>query len=252
MDSATLAGQIADYDTKNKVTSADALNEALGKYGVPEIRNRVSGLRTTLANTESALNSVDPSVTGRTQGSLVTEAQRQRQVVNERAPIAQQYGDQERALGVESGNLADANTQATSYATNRVNDYVTGRGALQSQYDTAYKREQDAIANALAQRQLDEQIRSARESASSAGGYNLGAGVSGAPTAPTPATDPIHQAAYNDVKTRVTTQSAAELMSDYQATARSAKNGNQKDLAKLQLYRQLRPDLFKAKYSWEK
>jgi hypothetical protein len=68
MDSATLARKLADYDA-NPVTSANALNEALGKYGVPEIRNTVSGLRTTVANTTNALNNVDPSVTGRTSGS---------------------------------------------------------------------------------------------------------------------------------------------------------------------------------------
>jgi hypothetical protein len=69
--------------------------------GVPEIRNNVAGLRTTVANTTNALNNVDPSVTGRTSGSLVTEAQRQRLVNMERAPIASE-------LQNESGNL---NTQ---------------------------------------------------------------------------------------------------------------------------------------------
>jgi acetyl/propionyl-CoA carboxylase alpha subunit len=151
MDSATLAAKIADYDS-HKVTSADALNEALGQFGVPEIRKNVAGLRTTVANTTNALNNVDPSVTGRTQGSLVTEAQRQRQVVNERAPIAQQLQSFGGQLGDQEKTLQDATGQATTLATNRVNDYNTGRQALQSQYDTAYKREQDTAA-AEAQRQ---------------------------------------------------------------------------------------------------
>ena len=42
------------------------------------------------------------------------------------------------------------------------------------------------------------------------------------------------------------------IKSDYLATARSAQNGNPTDLLKLQMYRQARPDLFKAAYSWEK
>lgn len=41
------------------------------------------------------------------------------------------------------------------------------------------------------------------------------------------------------------------LMSDYLATASSAKRGNVIDLIKLQLYRAERPDLFKHAYSWE-
>lgn len=153
MDSATLARQIQDYDSK-RVNSTDALNEALKQYGVPEIRNTVAGLRTTLANTQNAFNAVDPSVTGRTQGSLVTEAQRTKQVSNERAPIAGQMSDTTRALGDQTTALNDAQSQANMLATNRVNDWETGRKALQGQYDTAYQREQDAQALALKQQEL--------------------------------------------------------------------------------------------------
>lgn len=151
MDSAAIAQQLQQYDQK-KVTSADALNEALKQYGVPEIRNTVAGLRTTLANTQNAYNSVDPSVTGRTQGSLVTEAQRTKQVANERAPIAGQLSDQSHALSQNTQDLNDALGQANTLATNKVNDYNSGRAALQDQYNTTYKREQDAAA-AEAQRQ---------------------------------------------------------------------------------------------------
>lgn len=65
-------------------------------------------------------------------------------------------------------------------------------------------------------------------------------------------TDPLQQAAYNDVRTRIDSQGDKELWNDYLATASSAKFGNQRDLLKLQLYRQLRPDLFKTAYAWEK
>lgn len=159
MDSATIAKNIADYDSK-RVTSTDALNEALNQFGVPEIRKTVSGLRSTIANTSAALNNVDPSVTGRTSQSLVTEAQRAKMVNNERAPIAQNLSDQSGALGTAQGDLTDANGQATTIATNKVNDYNAGRSALQTQYDSTYKREQDdkaARAAAEAQRIAQEQ-----------------------------------------------------------------------------------------------
>lgn len=165
MDSAALAAKLADYDA-NKVTSTDALNKALATFGVPEIRNTVSGLRTTVANTTNSLNNVDPSVTGRTQGSLVTEAQRQKQVSNERAPIAQQLDSQGKALTDQQQALQEAMGQATQTATNEVNDYNTGRTALQSEYDTTYKREQDtasaarqAAADAESKRQFDESLQ---------------------------------------------------------------------------------------------
>lgn len=145
MDSATIAQNLANYD-KSRVTATDATNAALSQFGVPEIRKTVSGLRTTIANTTGALNAVDPSVTGRTSGSLVTEAQRTKQVANERAPIAEQLGSQNQALSQNQADLSDALGQATQLANNQVNDWNTGRTALQNEYDTSYKREQDSAA----------------------------------------------------------------------------------------------------------
>lgn len=153
MAAADIAAQLATYDA-TPVTSTDALNTALGQYGVPEIRNTVSGLRTTIANTTNALNAVDPSVTGRTGGSLVTEAQRAAIVNNERAPIAQNLTDETGALSQNQQDLTDALGAATTDATNKVNDYNAGRANLESEYQDADKSEQDAAANQLAEQQL--------------------------------------------------------------------------------------------------
>lgn len=157
-DSATLASQLAAYNA-NPVTSTGALNDALGQFGVPEIRNTVSGLRTTVANTTAALNNVDPSVTGRTQGSLVTEAQREAQVNNERAPIAQNLTDENNSLNQNQSDLTDALNQATTLANNKVSDYNAGRTALQDEYTTEYQKEQDAASQAAAQAAAAEQQR---------------------------------------------------------------------------------------------
>lgn len=156
--STDLAGQLAAYNAK-PVTSTDALNSALTQYGVPEIRNTVSGLRTTLANTQNAYNNVDPSVTGRTQGSLVTEAQRAKQVTNEEAPIAQNLTAEGNQLTTANADLTDKQNQASQLAQNQVSDYNAGRAALQNEYDTTYKSEQDKAATALAQQQAQEQQR---------------------------------------------------------------------------------------------
>lgn len=172
MDSETLFKQLQDYD-KNRKNSVDVLNDAMKQYGVPEIRSRVSGLRTTLGNTENALNAVDPSVTGRTQGSLVSEAQRQKQVSNERAPIAEQYGQQTRALGNESANLSDQLQAAQLLAQNQVSDYDRGRQSLSSQYEVATARELEKRRREEADRAYQLQVQAAndaRKAASSAGG----------------------------------------------------------------------------------
>jgi acetyl/propionyl-CoA carboxylase alpha subunit len=235
MDSAALLSQLQTYDAGRKNT-VDVLNEAMGKYGVPEIRNRVAGLRTTLTNTENALNSVDPSVTGRTSGSLVTEAQRQKQVTNERDPIMQQYGQISNGLSNESKSLTEGETAARTWAEAAINDWNAGRSALQDRYTTTYQREQDDKAMQMEQAKM-------RAAAAASGGWNVGGG-GGAPAAGAP-TDPLKQGAFNDVQTRITSaKSDAELISDFNATMNSAKRGNAKDKAKVEFYMAMRPDLF--------
>lgn len=242
MDSGALAQQLASYDA-NRKNSVDVLNSAMSQYGVPEIRSRVAGLRTTLTNTENALNNVDPSVTGRTQGSLVTEAQRQKQVTNERAPIAQQYGQQQGALSNESASLTDSLNSAKTLADSQINDYNAGRTALQSEYDAKYQREQDATKLAEQQRQFDiDQANRLAASKAASSGFSFGGGASAASTAPK--TDPVQQAAYNDAFSRVSAHNDQQLLSDYRATAKSAGYGNVQDQAKIKIYQQLRPDLF--------
>lgn len=158
MDSASLANQISQYD-KTPVNSVDALNSAMAQYGVPEMRQQVAGLNTTITNTQNALNNVDPSVTGRTQGSLVTEAQREKQVNNERAPIAQQLTSQQGALGTATNGLSDAEKNAELLATNKVNDYNTGRQALVDQYNMTTARETAAAQAASDAAKQNEAIR---------------------------------------------------------------------------------------------
>jgi hypothetical protein len=152
MSSADIAKQLATYDA-NKKSSADILNESMAQYGIPEIRSRVAGLRTTMTNTENALNAVDPSVTGRTSNSLVTEAQRQAIVNKERQPIAQQYGDQSRTLNNESANLTDQESAANTLAQGRMNDYTSGRAAIQGRYEAAVSSEAESRRQKEADRQ---------------------------------------------------------------------------------------------------
>lgn len=178
MDSQSLFNQLQDYD-KNRKSSVDVLNDAMGKYGVPEIRSRVSGLRTTLSNTENALNAVDPSVTGRTQGSLVSEAQRQKQVANERAPIAQQYGEQTKALGNESANLSDQLQAAQLLAQNQVSDYDRGRQALSSQYDAVLGREAEKRRREEADRAYQFQVQAANDARRAASGSGASPSIGG-------------------------------------------------------------------------
>lgn len=134
------------------------------------------------------------------------------------------------------------------------NDYMSAQDIFGREQALDEQRRQFDLSYALQQQQAADARRAATAGGGSGSGFSptLGAGK-GANAQPTrSAVDPIQQVAYNDVRTRVSQSNDAQLRSDYLATAASAKYGNQKDLIKLQVYRQLRPDLFKAKYSWEK
>lgn len=111
-----------------------------------------------------------------------------------------------------------------------------------------YQNEQD---RAEQQRQFNAQLAAQQEAARrSSGGGGGGGGF-----APTfggggggggPATNRIQQEAYNDVKSRLDrTSDVNAIKSDFNATWTSAIRGNRKDQAKIGLYLQMRPDLFK-------
>lgn len=240
MDSATLAQQLADYDSKRK-NSVDLLNDAMGKYGVPEIRSRVAGLRTTLTNTENAINAVDPSVTGRTSGSLVTEAQRQKQVANERAPLAEQYGTFSRSLGDATSDLSDQERAAQLLAQSQQSDYDTGRNALAGRYQLAVDTEAEQRRRLEADRAYDLQKQEAARQAASAQGYSFGS-TSAQPssTGSSSAPDPQTQKAYNDVKSLLGKDNA-RIMQEYAAIKKSAGFGNAYDKMKQALIEQLYP-----------
>lgn len=107
---------LQDWQASRK-NPVDLLNEATSALGIPEVRTRVSSLRKSLLDTENLLSGVEGSVKGRTQGSLVTEAQRQRLTALEREPIAGQLGKFQGAYGMETGNLNDLMGEASQQVT---------------------------------------------------------------------------------------------------------------------------------------
>lgn len=237
--SANLYKQLTDYDA-NRKNSVDVLNDAMSKYGIPEIRSRVAGLRTTLSNTESALNAVDPSVTGRTQGSLVTEAQRSKQVANERAPITEQYGQQSRALGTESANLSDNLSAAQLLAQNSISDYDKGRSAIADKYGYALNAEQEQRRREEADRAFrlqEQQAADARRAAASAGySYGGNSSVQGARTSPAaPAQDEIDAQYLGRLKSLPQDQFVTIVAS----LRRGAKSGNAEAARRFALGKQL-------------
>lgn len=126
---------------KGMANPLDLYNKQVQELGVGDVRGRVSSLNQTLLNTENALNQVDPSVTGRTQGSLVTEAQRQRLVNLERQPLTTQYGQQARQLETQQGQLRDLLGQASQQSGLQYQGQQQQLQNLANQYNMAFERE---------------------------------------------------------------------------------------------------------------
>ena len=109
MDSGTLATQIQALDQGFNPT--DVYNKVTSSLGIPDARTRVQALQKNLLDTENAIKAVDPNVTARTSGSLVTEAQRGHLVQTEKAPLTDTYSSQNQAYGQQQGLLADLRMQ---------------------------------------------------------------------------------------------------------------------------------------------
>lgn len=180
-------------------------------------------------------------------------------------------GARRRGLGFAGIPLGEqAKYASTEYApavANLKSGYNTRRGSLESALADIgrndYMSAQDIFGREQAleeqRRQFDlsyqlqqQQAADARRAAARSGFSPTFGGGAPAASASAPRTDPNQQKAYNDVKTRTDSMSDQQLMSDFLATASSAKRGNPVDLYKLQIYRTLKPNLFKGKYNWEK
>lgn len=140
--SSDVLGQLNTF-RQNRRNPMDYLRESETRLGLPSSRQRLQGLRGAITNTENLLSGVDPSVTGRTQGSLVTEAQRQRMVNLERAPLADQFKEQSRALEGESANIADLTGRSLTEAQMGIGEQQAQEQSLQSLYGTLFQREQE-------------------------------------------------------------------------------------------------------------
>lgn len=247
--SAQALQQLTTYRSGRK-NPYDILAEQKKKLGVDDVNSRVGKLRTAIINTENLLEGVDDSVTGRTSGTLTTDAARSRIVNLERQPVAKTLATQQSGLSAEQANLEALTSQAMQGAQLQYQGDSDQETFLSNLYNTLFGKEQadeerrryeqdraDKLAEAEKQRKAAAQLAAITSGGGGGGGSSAAGGG---------ATDPLQQAAYNDVRTRVSTNNDAALKSDFNATHISAMKGNKKDQYKIDLYKQLRPDLFPA------
>lgn len=187
--SAAQAYQTLQGFNSTRETPDAAISAGDTKYGVAGLGGQLDALRTITGNLQTSIKNVDPSVTGRTQGSLVTEAQRGAIVNNERAPLVDQYNTAQ----TNASDVGQQYNEATGLASNYANSLLTGDenkyNELFGQYTTLAGQEADAAKLAEQKREADLSASTARATAASAGGISLGGG--GGSTAEAPASAPI-------------------------------------------------------------
>ena len=134
-------------------SAGDYLTSANNNAGVGNAQNTVQGLRTSIDNTTKLLNQVAPSVMGRTQGSLVTNAQATRQIGNEQAPISKNLSELGSQYTEAGQNLNTLKSQAAQEAQLGYQSQQDKQSYLQNLYNTMYTKEQNAAqaANTLSQ-----------------------------------------------------------------------------------------------------
>jgi len=98
-------------------------------------------------------------VTGRTSGSLVTEAQKQRLVSLERQPLDETFRTQSQALQGEESNLANLERNALTEAQLAMSADDQQQNNLQGIYSMLYQREADARAEAERQAESRRQAQ---------------------------------------------------------------------------------------------
>ena len=265
MDTSTLPSTTDAYNALQSFNSTrpaatDYITKANAQYNIPQDQQQVSGLQGAVNNLTSSLQAVAPSVQGRTSGTFTTAGQQSALINKEQAPISTNLTNTTNALGgaqsVQSHDQTLANQMVQALLGQDSTKYqglLDTYNAAQSASQQAEARKQFDATQALEQQKLAETQREFNLTPHGTAADSTGALLAAlmAPkTAATPAapvttgTNPIEQAAYNDVAGRKG-QSDKQLLSDFNATAVSANKGNQQDRLKVQFYQQLFPSLFK-------
>jgi hypothetical protein len=156
--SSDVLGQLNTF-RQSRRNPMDYLRDSETRLGLPSSRQRLEGLRGAIGNTENLLRGVDPSVTGRTQGSLVSEAQRQRMVNLEREPLGEQFREQSRALEGETSTIEDLARRSLSEAQLGIGEQESQQKSLESLYSTLFQREQEEEQKRRWQEEFSERRR---------------------------------------------------------------------------------------------
>lgn len=142
------------YKTAKK--PIDYYNEATTRLGVGDARAKMQGDRKAIDDTSALIEAVDPSVTGRTSGALVTDAQRQGLITKEKTPLLGSLGKLQGIYGTSSANYNDLLSQAERESSWGYMNQQNQLAALQQRLQQAqYWEQQEAQRRAAARAAAD-------------------------------------------------------------------------------------------------
>lgn len=244
--SAQALANLQQYQSTEKAPQ-DILTSQEQSLGVPAAQQQVQGLRGAIQNTTTLLNNVAPSVYGRTQNSLETNAQANANISNEQAPLSATLSKQNTDYGNQESDLQNLLSQSGTLAGLQQQGQTGQENYLQGIYNDLYGKETDSA-------KLAEQAREANLSASTAAGSAaanndyLGALLGGSSSGSAPAGNltggKTSDQAYSDVEGLLKQNNLGALVSNFGGISKSAGYGNTYDQAKLQILKTLAPGIF--------
>lgn len=149
--------------------SASVLGQAQQQYGVQAAQDNVNRYKALTQNLTGAIAAVDPSVTGRTSGSLVTEGQRGALVDREKAPIISNLGTANEGLSDATTDYNTDNQNAKDSAASTIADATAKYNQLKDTYDISNTQEQQKASAAQTAADAAEKAREFNVSAAQSG-----------------------------------------------------------------------------------
>lgn len=247
--------------SKSRLKPEDYIKKYSDELGVNAARDSVLGARTAIRATEDTIAAAPAGVAGRTSGSLVTEAQRNRLVQNEVAPLQDVLRGQSSSLQTAQADYSDLQGTAAQRAQMGFQGDETKAKTLMDLYNAAAQKEKEEEERRRweaelreQQRQFDQQMAQMKrqaEQALRAASYSFSGGGGGGNKSSAPAlmSKKSNGSGFNFTTSSGQAISAARYAQLTGQDIRSVLNsmGRQGDTYAAAVYNQLRLDPFFGK-----
>src|SRR5690606_30305321 len=156
--SANYLKQYQDF-TNNRLTPEAYVKKYSAELGADKAKESVAAARGVVRSTQDTLKAVPDSVSGRTSGSLVTDAQRSRLVRNEVAPLNEALAGQSEAYNDANVDYKDILSQVQNRTALGLQGDETRANSVMELYKAAAQKEKEEEERRRWEAQLAEERR---------------------------------------------------------------------------------------------